>query len=95
MSRREIQTALSRMPKSLRLSVTDCQLILFIEKNCALDYEQWPKEYRLISVLERLKRRRYLSLKYNPTRYGLTRFGFSLARWLAASIEHTTTQDRN
>lgn len=94
-SRRAIQTTLSRLPKGLRLTPQDCQIVLFLEKNCAVAYESWPKEYQVESVIEKLKRRGYLTRKYNPNRCGLTRSGFGLARWLSASLEHTATKDRN
>jgi hypothetical protein len=83
------------MPRALRLSLIDCQLLLFIEKNCAVPYEDWPKEYQAATALEKLRKRGHLTRKYTPNRYGLTRSGFSLARWIIASIEHTTAKDRN
>ncbi len=83
------------MPSVLRLNLTDCQLILFIQKNCTVPYESWPKEYQVGTSLEKLRRRGYLSRKYTPNRYGLTKSGYGLARWITVAIEHTTTKVRS
>lgn len=83
------------MPKRLRLNVDDCRVVLFIDKNCAIPYESWPKDLKLSGTIEKLKRRCYIARKYEPTRYGLTRSGYSLARWITDSIEHTTVKARN
>ena len=89
--RQAIQTALSRMPTGLRLKLVDCCIILFAYSNCALPYLSWPEEYRNNRLVEKLKKRGYLNRKYDPLRYGLTKSGFSLASWILACAEHTTT----
>lgn len=94
MSRREIQTAHSSFPKDLRLSVDDCEMLLFIHLNGAVPYDNWPVARQAARMVERLKRLGYLRRKYWPLRYGLSRSGFTLVRWLMASLEHRDAKSR-
>ncbi len=88
MSRPEILKAHSSLPKRLKITVEDCELLLFINLNSPIPYDEWPAEYRQSAAIERLKRRGHVRRKYWPLRYGVSRSGYTLVRWLTASLEH-------
>ena len=54
-------------------------------------YDQWPKELRQPKAVERLRRNRYLLRSYWPTRYNITKRGYSLVKWIQSSREHVST----
>jgi hypothetical protein len=62
--------------------------LLYVEQHWNVAYDQWPKELRLSRTVERLRRRRYLLRGYWPTKYTITRTGYSLVKWIQLALEH-------
>lgn len=81
----------SKLPPGLRLTLNDCLILLHVEQNRNMPYDQWPQELKLHKAIEKLRRRGYLHRGYWPTKYGITKSGFSLVNWIKSSCEHVAT----
>jgi hypothetical protein len=89
--RQVLQTAHSRLPPGLRLTLKDCLILLHVEQNRNMPYDRWPQELKLHKSIEKLRKRGYLHRGYWPTKYGITKSGFSLVNWIKSSCEHVAT----
>ena len=88
-SPQSIQTAHSKLPPALRLTFNDFLVLFYVEQYRNAPYSQWPNELKMPKVVDKLRRRGYVHRGYWPTKYSITRHGFSLVKWIRASIEHT------
>lgn len=78
----------------MHLALRDCELLLFVEHNRALAYNHWPKDYQDSRVMTKLRKRGWVKRMYFPTRYAMTRSGYSIVRWIMSAIEHATSKSR-
>lgn len=88
-SPQSIQTAHSKLPPAIRLTFNDCLVLFYVEQHRNAPYCQWPTELKMPKVVDKLRRRDFVHRGYFPTNYSITRTGFSLVKWIRASIEHT------
>jgi len=86
-----IRIAHSKLPASFRLTLRDCIILFYAEQYRNAPYAQWPRDLKMNKAVDKLRRRRYLHRGYFPTKYNITQVGFSLVRWIRASIEHINT----
>jgi len=92
--RQLIQTVRSNFPPSLHLALRDCELLLFVDHNPGLAYNHWPKDYQDSRVMTKLRKRRWVKRLYFPTRFSMTRSGYSIVSWIVSAIEHATAKSR-
>jgi len=87
-----IKKAHAKLPPTFDLTWKDCAVMLYAEQFRCVPYEHWPREFKQPSVVEKLRKRRYLKRCYWPTVYVITRAGFSLVNWIKALLEHVSTR---
>ena len=87
-----IEKVQRELPRGLRLTVNDCTVLLFVERNRTLPFKRWPKEYRHYRALAKLCRNGYLGRVNSPKRFLLADTGCSMVRWLLASLAHSGTK---
>jgi len=85
-----IRTVHSELPSALRLTLIDCLILLYVDQNRNVPYDQWPEDLRKSKAVEKLRKRRYLHRSYWPTKYTVARAGFSLVKWIYTSLEHSS-----
>lgn len=64
-----------------------------MEQHRNIAYDQWPQELRMPKAVEKLRRRRYILRGYWPTKYTITKAGYSLVKWIQSSLEHVASSN--
>jgi hypothetical protein len=89
-SRAAIEQALPRLVNRPKLSVSDFELLFYLRDHCAVPYDLWPRELKTAArerQLEVLRDEGYISRKYEPLRYGLTRVGLGMIESLEQTMQ--------
>ena len=87
-----LKTVHSSLPPGFRLTLNDCLILLHTEQHRNTAYALWPQGLKLPKAVEKLRCRRYLIRSYWPTKYNITRTGFSLVKWIHSSLEHAASK---
>jgi hypothetical protein len=86
-----LRVAHSNLPPNFRLTFNESVILLYVEQHRNQAYDQWPQELKQPKAVERLRRNRYLLRGYWPTRYNITKRGYSLVKWIQSSREHVSS----
>ena len=86
-----LKIAHSNLPPNFHLTFNECLILLYVEQHRNQAYALWPQGLRMPKAVERLWTRRYLLRGYWPTKYNITKRGYSLVKWIQMSLEHVSS----
>lgn len=91
LSTRYLKDVLSEPVAGVPLSAQEAQILLHIYDNSGQSFQEWPEALQADNCAPRMQTRGLLRAKSFPTRYYLTRLGFSVASILKSPVNGKAT----